>query len=199
MLKLILLSCTVALITTTAGAQDITTEQPEQPKTPAEVHLKRTGATAYIDMYPGMIRRWVAPVAIKHVHIGDQGLVFVQQGETDHVVYIGACKKAGGNTGGNTTGGKAGSVNVNGDKAGDEASDNTCDKVGGETNVILVDANDKEIANILITAWPPSVREDEGKSLVRILREGRYTPYWVPTWMPQPRIRNRPRLNNSGF
>jgi hypothetical protein len=56
--------------------------------------------------------RWVAPEAIKHMHIGDQGLVFAQLGgETDHVVYIGACKKAGRNTGGKI-GGKAGSTNV---------------------------------------------------------------------------------------
>ena len=35
--------------------------------------------------------------------------------------------------------------------SGDEPGDNTCDKVGGETNVIVLGADNKEIANILIT------------------------------------------------
>ena len=155
------------------------------------MHTKRSGTNERIDMYPGMIWRYEAPGAIKQVHIGDEGLVFVQPGETDHVLYIGTCKKTGGNTGGNTDG-KAGSpsVVVNGGNTGDNTGDNTCDKVGGETNVIVA-SDDGEIANILIAAWPSYLREDEGRVRIRILRDGRYTPYWVPTWMPQPRIIGR--------
>ena len=100
MLKLILLASTVALITTTAGAQHTITV-PGHTKTPPavedrgqQVRTKRSGTNERIDMYPGMIWRYEAPVAIKQVHIGDEGLVFVQPGETDHVLYIsGRAKK----------------------------------------------------------------------------------------------------------
>ena len=166
MLKLILLASAVALITTTAGAQNIIWEKvpPQQPTTPTavedrsqQVHIKRSGTNERIDMYPGIIWRYEAPNAraIKHVHIGDDGLVFVQPGETDHVLYIGVFNKTGGNTGDNTGGNT-------GDKAGDNTGDNTGGKVGGETNVILLDADNELIANILIAAWPSYLREDEG-------------------------------------
>ena len=61
--------------------------------------------------------------------------------------------------------------------------------------MILVDANDKEIANILIVALPSYLREDEGRVRIKILRDGRYTPYWVPS--SNHRESNRPRLKNS--
>jgi hypothetical protein len=99
MLKLILLASTVALITTTAAAQHIITVLGHTKTPPAvedrsqQVHTRRSGTNERIDMYPGMIWRYEAPVAIKQVHIGDEGLVFVQPGETDHVLYIGTCKK----------------------------------------------------------------------------------------------------------
>jgi hypothetical protein len=148
-------------------------------------------------MYPGMIWRHEAPVPIKHVHIGDEDLVFVQPGETDHVLYIGAFNKTGGNIAGNTDG-KAGSPTVTvqnniGDNTGNKEGGKTGGKTGGETNVILLDADNGVIANILIVALPSYLREDEG--LVRILRNDGYTTYQcnphhcrgVPTWLPQPK------------
>jgi hypothetical protein len=69
--------------------------------------------------------------------------------------------------------------------SGDEPGDNTCDKVGGETNVIVPGANNKEIAKILIAAWPPYVRDN-----------GRFTTYRVPTWLRQPKWAPMPRYNS---
>jgi hypothetical protein len=186
MLKLILLASTVVLIATTAGAQHVITVPPDRPKTPTtvedrsqQVHIKRSGTTERIDMYPGMILRYEAKQAIKHVYIGDEDLIFVKPGETDRVLYIGAFNKTAGNTGDN-----------NGDKTGG--------KTGGITNVILQDVDHEPIANIRIVALPSYLREDEG--LVKILRDGRYyTTYqcgvWhgisdcrqVPTSLPQPK------------
>src|SRR4249919_883138 len=175
MLKLIMLASTVVLITTTAGAQHIITVPPDQPKTPTavedrsqEVRIKRSGTTERIDMYPGMIWRYEAKQAIKHVYIGDEDLVFVKPGETDRVLYIGAFNKNGGNVGGNTddkAGGATVNVNVNGNPG-----DNSGGKTGGITNVILQDIDHEPIANILIVALPSYLREDEG--LVRVLRGG---------------------------
>ena len=81
--------------------------------------------------------------------------------------------------------------------------DNTAGKVGGgETNVIVLGAEDEVIDNILIAAWPSYLREDE--ALVRVLRNGHhYDTYQcdppppgtarphphcrrVPAWVPQP-------------
>ena len=114
------------------------------------------------------------------MHIGDEGLVFVQPGETDHVLYIGVFNKTGGNTGDNTGG-----------NTGDKAGDNTGGKVGGETNVIVLDAGGELIDNILIAAWPSYLRDDEG--LIRVLRNGHPDMYQcdshcrrVPRWVPAP-------------
>ena len=123
------------------------TTVPPAPETPNEtvVHIKRSGTNERIDMYPGMVWRYEprdpdtgAPEAIKHVHIGDQGLVFVQPGETDQVVYIGVSNKAGGNAGGNTDGKASGTTVVVNNSNGSNTGDNTGDKVMGETNVIVV-------------------------------------------------------------
>ena len=205
MLKLIMLTSTVVLITTTAGAQHVITVPPDQPKTPTavedrsqEVRIKRSGTTERIDMYPGMIWRYEAKQAIKHVYIGDEDLVFVKPGETDRVLYIGAFNKTGGNLGGNTDN-KGGGKNVVVNNGNNNTSDNNSDKAGGKTggitNVILQDIDHEPIANILIVALPPYLREDEGR-MVRILRDGRHwTTYQcgvshcpaVPTSLPQPK------------
>jgi hypothetical protein len=208
MLKLILLASTVVLITTTAGAQHVITVPPDGPKTPTtvedrsqEVHIKRSGTTERIDMYPGMIWRYEAKQAIKHVYVGDEDLVFVKPGETDRVLYIGAFNKTGGNVGGNTNdkaGGTTVIVNNGNNNPGDNNGDKTGGKTGGITNVILQGVDHEPIANILIVALPSYLRADEG--LVRILRDGRYwTTYQcgvshgvshcreVPTSLPQPK------------
>jgi hypothetical protein len=204
MLKLIMLASTVVLITTTAGAQHIITVPPDQPKTPTAVedrsqlvHIKRSGTTERIDMYPGMIWRYEAKQAIKHVYIGDEDLVFVRPGETDRVLYIGAFNKTGGNLGGNTDN-KGGGTTVIMNNGNNNTSDNNSDKAGGKTggitNVILEDIDHEPIANILIVALPTYLREDEG--LVRVLRDGRHwTTYQcrvshcqeVPISLPQPK------------
>jgi hypothetical protein len=207
MLKFILLASTVVLMTTTAGAQHVITVPPDQPKTPTavedrsqQVRIKRSGTTERIDMYPGMIWRYEAKQAIKHVYVGDEDLVFVKPGETDRVLYIGAFNKTGGNVGGNTdnkAGGTTVVVNANGN-TGDNNGDKTGGKTGGITNVILQDIDHEPIANIMIVALPSYLREDEG--LVRVLRDGRYwTSYQcgvshgvshcgqVPTSLAQPK------------
>jgi len=208
MLKFILLASTVVLMTTTAGAQHVITVPPEHPKTPIpvedrtqQVYIKRSGTTERIDMYPGMIWRYEAKEAIKHVYIGDEDLVFVKPGETDRVLYIGAFNKTGGNLGGNTDN-KGGGTTVIVNNGNNNSSDNNGDKAGGKTggitNVILEDIDHEPIANILVVALPSHLRQDEG--LVRVLRDGRYyTTYqcrvWhgvpdcpqVPTSLPQPR------------
>jgi hypothetical protein len=136
---------------------------------PQQVHTERTGTNERKDMYPGMIWRYETPNAraIKHVHIGDEDLVFVQPGETDHVLHIGVFNKTGGNTG-DKAGGNTG--DNTGDKAGGNTGDKAGGKVGGETNVIVLGAEDEVIDNILIAAWPSYLRQDEG--LVRVLRNG---------------------------
>jgi hypothetical protein len=197
----------VVLVTTTASAQHVITVPHDRPKAPTAVedrsqqlHIKRGGTNERIDMYPGMIWRYEAPVAIKHVHIGDEDLVFVQPGENDHVVYIGAFNKTGGNVRGNDS--NAGSTtmiaqsNNSGDNnATEKNGDKQGGKTGGQTNVILLDDGDEPIANIEIQAWPYYLREDEGH-VVRILRDGRYDTYQcrnkyycpqVPTWLPVPK------------
>jgi hypothetical protein len=201
MLKFILLASTVVLMTTTAGAQHVITVPPEHPKTPTpvedrtqQVYIKRSGTTERIDMYPGMIWRYEAKQAIKHVYVGDEDLVFVKPGETDRVLYIGAFNKTG--VGGDDkAGGTTVNVNTNGN-TGDNNGDKG--KTGGITNVILQDIDHEPIANILIVALPSYLRDDEG--LVRILRNGRYyTNYQcgvrhgvshcrqVPTSLEQPK------------
>jgi hypothetical protein len=158
--------------------------------------MKRTATNERIDMYPGMIWRYETPNAraIKHVHVGDEDLVFVQPGETDHALYIGVFNKTGGNTDG-----KAGSTTVvvqnsNGgsDNTGGKAGDKAGTKVGGETNVIVLGAEDEVIDNVLIAAWPSYLREDEG--LIRVLRNGHHYDIYqcdshcrrVPNFVPEP-------------
>jgi len=203
MTKLIFLTSAVALITTAAGAQHIITVPHDRPKTSSAVedrsqqlHVKRSGTNERIDMYPGMIWRYEAPVAIKHVHIGDEDLVFVQPGETDRVIYIGVFNKSGGNIGGND---KAGNTTVvaqagDGGNTATGGNDKQGGKTGGRTNVILLDGGDEPVANIEIDARQDYLRKDEG--LITFVRNGGYTTYQcrdsnpfclpVPMRFPQP-------------
>ena len=87
--------------------------------------------TDTIVLSPGFTARWRAPRAFKQVIIGDPDIIDVVQGQTDRQLII--TRKRPTKPGGPTDAG------------------GTTDAGGGTANILLLDANGDQVANLLVT------------------------------------------------